>query len=308
MAERRYYRVAGHSFSVEAGEHLFALMTNYQPFRIGAEEAGETLFDLTVGSVPTEGEKTHVFTDTSDDDMPRIEVYRMATDWLFQVAMYKTADVACRLRVTEDMHLARLEMEDESTRFGIDNACMLLYAFTTAKRHTLEMHAAVVVRPGETEDLGYLFLGKSGTGKSTHACMWMDAFDDARLLNDDNPILRLLDNGEVRVYGSPWSGKTPCYINRNVRVGAIVKLTQAPHNKIRPLRLPEAYAYMLSSASGLKIVPDMMDALYDTISQLIQTVQVYGLECLPNTDAAQVCYRGVTSACPDCPQTESPAP
>ena len=161
---------------MEAGEHLFALMTNYQPFRIGAEEAGETLFDLTVGSVPTEGEKTHVFTDTSDDDMPRIEVYRMATDWLFQVAMYKTADVACRLRVTEDMHLARLEMEDESTRFGIDNACMLLYAFTTAKRHTLEMHAAVVVRPGETEDLGYLFLGKSGTGKSTHACMWMDAF------------------------------------------------------------------------------------------------------------------------------------
>ena len=300
MAERRYYNVAGHSFSVEAEEALFRLMTNYEPFLIPASEAGETLFDLTVGEVDLTGERTHVFTDTSDDDMPRIEVYRIGTDWLFQVAMYKAAEVSCRMRLTEDMHVARLQIEDSTTRFGIDNACMLLYAFTTAKRHTLEMHAAVVVRPGEKEDLGYLFLGKSGTGKSTHAIQWMQAFEDARLLNDDNPILRLLDNGEVRVYGSPWSGKTPCYINRNVRVGAIVKLTQAPHNEIRPLRLPEAYAYMLSSASGLKIVPEMMDALYDTISNLIQTVQVYGLECLPDNDAARVCYAGVTSPCPDC--------
>ena len=77
MAECRYYNVAGHSFSVEAEEELFRLMTNYEPFLIKEEESGERLFDLTVGEVDLTGEQTHVFTDTSDDDMPRIEVAPM---------------------------------------------------------------------------------------------------------------------------------------------------------------------------------------------------------------------------------------
>lgn len=283
MEKRRYYTVAGHAFSVTCNEALHALMTNYVPFL--TEPTDDTIFDLSVGEVCTDGARKHVFTDSSDDDMPRIEVNRLEEDWLIEVSMYRESPICCRMLCTSDFHKAILQLESENTRFGIDNACMLLYAFTTAKRMTLEMHAAVVVK----DELGYLFLGKSGTGKSTHAQLWMDTFDDARLLNDDNPILRMLPNGEVRVYGSPWSGKTPCYINRNVRVGSIVKLSQAKENKIRALRLPEAYAYMLSSASGLKVEPDMMDALYDTISHIIQSVQLYELDCLPNQDAARLC-------------------
>lgn len=29
-------------------------------------------------------------------------------------------------------------------------------------------------------------------------------------MNDDNPVVRVID-GEAMIYGSPWSGKTPCY-------------------------------------------------------------------------------------------------
>lgn len=265
-------------------------MSNYQPFET-KEEPEETIFDLTVGDVDLSEEKTQVFTDTSDDDMPRIEIYRIGQDRLFQVSMTKHSEICLSLRTSEDFHKASLCFATNDIRFGIDNSCMLLYAFSTAGMHTLEMHAAVIERKGH----GFLFLGHSGTGKSTHARMWLSAFDDAQLLNDDNPILRIEENGEMHVYGSPWSGKTPCYINREVPVGAIVQLAQAPHNKIWPLRLPEAYAYMLSSASGLKIEPKMMDALYDTIARVIQTVQVYKMECLPDTDAARVCEENVTN-------------
>ena len=289
MAQRRYYRVAGHLFSVTAEEFVFAQMSNYQPFET-EETTDETVFDLTVGDVDLSEEKTHVFTDTSDDDMPRIEIYRIGQDRLFQVSITKHSEICLSLRASEDFRKASLCFATNDIRFSIDNACMLLYAFSTADKHTLEMHAAVIERKGH----GFLFLGHSGTGKSTHARMWMSAFEDAKLLNDDNPVLRILENGEVHVYGSPWSGKTPCYINREVPVGAIVQLAQAPHNKIWPLRLPEAYAYMLSSASGLKIEPKMMDALYDTIARVIQTVQVYKMECLPDTDAARVCEKEIT--------------
>jgi hypothetical protein len=185
---------------------------------------------------------------------------------------------------------------------------MLLFAFRTAPLMTLEMHAAVVVR-GSLEDgavrlqdaltgyreeaKGYLFLGHSGTGKSTHARQWLAAFNDAWLLNDDNPILRVMEDGEVRVYGSPWSGKTPCYKNAYARVGGIVKLSQAPHNKMRILSLPEAYAYMLSSASGLKMDRQMADCMYESIKHVITHVKCYHLDCLPNTEAAEVAQRGM---------------
>ena len=194
----------------------------------------------------------------------------------------------------------------QDIRFCIDNALMLLFAFRTAPMMTLEMHAAVVVR-GSLEDAltgyreeakgdearGYLFLGHSGTGKSTHARQWLAAFDDAWLLNDDNPILRVMEDGEVRVYGSPWSGKTPCYKNAYARVGGIVKLSQAPHNKIRTISLPEAYAYMLSSASGLKMDRHMADCMYESIKHVITHVKCYHLDCLPNTEAAEVAQRGM---------------
>ncbi len=293
MAERRYYRVAEHLFSIEAPEEMLAPLTNYEPFRVW-NTPSEVQFSLTIGIPPLDTEeKEHVYTDTSDEEMPRIEVYRVKQNWLFCIAISRDAPVCSRMLTTPDFRQAWLEIDTPQTTFAINNAAMLLYAFSTAHLQTLEMHAAVAVRQGK----GYLFLGKSGTGKSTHARQWFKAFDDAWLLNDDNPVLRLYEQdgkSRVVVYGSPWSGKTPCYKNVSVEVGAIVKLAQAPHNEARRLRLPEAYAYMLSSASGLKVVPEVMDALYLTISRMIQTIPLYALECLPDTGAAEVCWKAVT--------------
>lgn len=241
-----------------------------------------------------------------------------------------SCEIECNEDFTQGVLYIMPDCQD--IRFCIDNALMLLFAFRTAPMMTLEMHAAVVVRgsledgagrlqdaslsaPQKSADFsgtplqdaltgyreeekgdearGYLFLGHSGTGKSTHARQWLAAFDDAWLLNDDNPILRVMEDGEVRVYGSPWSGKTPCYKNAYARVGGIVKLSQAPHNKIRTISLPEAYAYMLSSASGMKMDRHMADCMYDSIKHVITHVKCYHMECLPNVEAAEVAQRGM---------------
>ena len=241
-----------------------------------------------------------------------------AREWLFRVAMVANAPICCEMECSEAFTegVLRIASDCQDVRFCIDNALMLLFAFRTAPLMTLEMHAAVVVRPS-LEDArgtsyrtpsglqdatlqdatlqvkGYLFLGHSGTGKSTHARQWLVAFDDAWLLNDDNPILRVMEDGEVRVYGSPWSGKTPCYNNAYARVGGIVKLSQAPHNKIRTISLPEAYAYILSSASGLKMDRQMADHLHETVKHVVMNVECYHLECLPNTEAAEECWEEV---------------
>ena len=275
-------------------------MTNYEPFGITQELDTEPIFTLKVeqnGLLSMEQREVypHVFTDNSEDDMPRIEVYRsLEKEWLIRISQIATSPICCELVCDADFTRGHLHVVEDcqDVRFCIDNGLMLMYAFRTASLMTLEMHAAVVVRRGD-EAKGYLFLGHSGTGKSTHARQWLAAFEDAWLLNDDNPILRVMDNGEVYVYGSPWSGKTPCYKNESALVGGIVKLSQAPENKIQTISLPQAYAYMLSSASGLKMEQTMADNMFETIKHIITHIPCYHLACLPNEEAAKVCWAGV---------------
>ena len=297
-----YYRVAGHLFAVMCSDDaLLASFGNYEPFREKNHEA--TIFTLRIqhNGLLTQEQRAEyfpIFIDNTEDDMPRIEVYQTpnADGWLMRIAQIAHFPICCELQTDKFFIKGTLHIEAayHDLRFCVDNALMLMFAFRTVPLMTLEMHAAVVVmRETKGEELGYLFLGHSGTGKSTHAQQWLQAFPDAWLLNDDNPILRVMDNGEVWVYGSPWSGKTPCYTNAHVRVGGIIKLSQAPVNELQQLTLPQAYAYMLSSASGLKIDPLMSDQLYETIKYIITHVKCYLLNCLPNTDAAEVCFQGV---------------
>lgn len=284
-------------------------MTNYEPFSVDPKLDAELIFVLKVeqnGLLCDEQRSAyqHVFTDNSEDDMPRIEVYRsLEKDWLIRISQIATSPICCELACNGDFTHGQLYIagDCQDVRFCIDNGLMLMYAFRTAPLMTLEMHAAVVIRDvptfqssnGSNGSNGFLFLGHSGTGKSTHARQWLAAFEDAWLLNDDNPILRVMNDGQVRVYGSPWSGKTPCYKNADVPVGAIVKLSQAPHNKLETISLPQAYAYMLSSASGLKMEQTMADNMFETIKHIITHIPCYHLACLPNEEAAKVCWDGI---------------
>jgi hypothetical protein len=283
-----YFRVADHIFAIETAHDLLVCCPNYAPFLSSQQSASciQPVLTLRVSEseLPSLEGWTLLYIDRSDDDMPRIEMYRRGEEWQFRFS--QSRDGAVVGAFTCDARMKNAVLYGEPTRFAIDNTMMLLYAFSTADCRTLLFHASVIVR-GEN---GYMFLGKSGTGKSTHAEQWMKAFSDAERLNDDNPVVRVSEDGLVRVYGSPWSGKTPCYKAADAQVKALVQLAQAPENEIKLLRPTQAYPYILSSVSGLKILPQMMDRLYETIAALLESTPVYFLDCLPNTDAAEVCY------------------
>lgn len=281
-----YYQVGGHLFAIIATPEVFAQLPNYTPFEQSAVSGQQPVFSirLKAETIPSPDNWEHVYTDQSDEDIPRIEMYRRAERWLFCMSMYRESEIICAIECSSDWREVNV-YHTADVRFAIDNAAMLVYAFATAAQKTLLFHASVVMREGK----GYLFLGHSGTGKSTHSRQWLSAFADAELLNDDNPVVRINEAGEVRVYGSPWSGKTACYKNTSAPVQALVQLAQAPENHIVPLRMTQAYPYILASISGLKMLPDMMDRLYETIAQLLEYKPVYKLECLPNTDAARLC-------------------
>ena len=99
-----------------------------------------------------------------------------------------------------------LEEKEKSANFSdgyIENIC--LYRSICRQIPTLGrmlLHAAVLEYDGN----GYAFLGKSGTGKSTHTGLWLKHVPSSKIVNGDKPILQYVDPQFI-VYGTPWMGK-----------------------------------------------------------------------------------------------------
>ena len=113
-------------------------------------------------------------------------------------------------------------------------------------------------------------------------------------MNDDHPVLRVED-GTVTAYGSPWSGKTPCYKNISAPLGGIVRISRAPYNKARRLAPIQAYASLMTSCSGMTWDKDLADGRDRTLQGIVSGTPCWVMECLPDEDAAKVCMEAVTA-------------
>ncbi len=194
----------------------------------------------------------------------------------------------CMLQTDKDFKYCKCALNgDHNMRsFGLNNALMLAFAFAGSRKETLLIHASLVRHEG----YGYAFTAKSGTGKSTQVSMWLRYIKNCDLMNDDNPIIRIID-GKPYIYGSPWSGKTPCYRNVKAKLGAITQIDRASANSIEPLKPVEAFASILVSCSVMKWDKGIFNRICDTVTHIIETTHIYILHCLPNKEAAEVCHK-----------------
>ena len=220
---KRVYQVAGHRFAIVMPDNHLAWneMKSYELFL--TENDSDLVFTAEmIDTMPDTSGKQKVTVSCEGPDMPRIELYEWQGQWLLEAAPLLEAPVRVCLITDKGFCNARFRMLG-SMRFSLNTVVMLMFAFATASKDTLLMQSSVTVK----DEKAFLFLGKSGTGKSTHSQLWINNIDGCELLNDDNPVLRVMDDGSVRVFGSPWSGKTPCYRNLDYPVSAIVDLHQA---------------------------------------------------------------------------------
>jgi hypothetical protein len=154
----------------------------------------------------------------------------------------------------------------------------------TARDKMSFVHSSAIVYNGRA----VLFLGESGTGKSTHASLWLDNVSGSHILNDDSPVLSTA-SGMPIVYGSPWSGKRPFHIQRHFPLAAVVRLSQAPQNAMRRLSIPAAFAALQPSLPPALMQDERYaDLLIGIISDTISAVPSYHLACLPDDEAARL--------------------
>ena len=283
-----YYRVGGHLFLVceDTKIHHEKLMPSIQPFAAAHTEE-DPVFTLHIQlsatlPIPSEG-----LIGTFDCGGCLHDVYDLRGEGYCIVFHHINGDT-CGLLCTDKngqegiVHLMNTPLSHQ--QFVLGNATMIAYAYATADKKTVLMHASVVSLEGR----GYLMTAPSGTGKSTHTRLWRQCFDQCELVNDDNPVVRI-EQGKAIVYGSPWSGKTPCYRNVCHPVGAYVRLFQEPENNIHPYQPLEAYAMLLPAMSSMVWDKRMQTGVSKTVAEMVRLNPMYRLGCRPDEAAARLC-------------------
>ena len=272
----------------ESPYNSMRLIPSFEPFRCHHEKDEPLFFQLTIDDKlkprpKAERERIGAF-DTGNGDT----IVDLLSDGGYQYIIKDINGNECCLLITnKDFSNCKCALNGHYNMrsFGLNNALMLIFAFAGSLEKALLIHASLVRCKG----YGYAFIAKSGTGKSTQVSMWLRNIPDCDLMNDDNPIIRIKDDG-VFIYGSPWSGKTPCYRQVKAPLGAITRIDRAPENSIEKLPPIEAFASLLPACSSMKWDKDIFNSICNNVSKLVETTGIYTLHCLPNAEAAKVCH------------------
>ena len=281
------YLIAGHRIRVEGDRLVAAIgaLTGFTPFKVEAD--GEPLCRFIVSAAETPAFKEILYTNEIDGIVSYFGYYNGG--FLFVMAPPEGEMLELWLDKSKQVASFKGNYNLRLLRF----ACWIAYGVATAPFKTVAIHTSTIV----CQSKAILFLGESGTGKSTHTRLWRKNIQGAVLLNDDSPILRIID-GEPWIYGSPWSGKTPCYKNESYPLAACVRLSQAPFNKIERLNVAQGYGALHPSCPpDFAYSDELYDYISDTLSSLLSVVPVYHLACLPDADAAHLSHDTIFGVC-----------
>lgn len=291
----RYYKLADLYIClifVTKPESTMRLIPSFEPFVVEKPaERTPIVLKLTIDDQlkvvdPKRRKRVRAF-DTGNGDT----IVDMVDDGGYQFIVKNIKKEDCSLLVANrdfsDCHCA-LRGNYNMRSFGLNSVLMMAFAFASSYYDALLIHASLVRQHG----WGYPFIAKSGTGKSTQVSMWLRFLPDCDLMNDDNPIIRVID-GVPYIYGSPWSGKTPCYRNVKAKLGAIVRIDRAKVNSVEKLSPLEGFASALPSCSSMKWDKVIFNNNCNTLTKVLETTSTYILHCLPNREAAELCNKTI---------------
>lgn len=265
------------------------LLPSFAPFTTETSE-GNLLLTMIIDQawVPEDTVKHIKVCDTGNGD---ILVEKTADEgYSFVIRNLRGEDCAI-MQSSQDFTMCRCKVfgeREEQHCFGLNNAMMMAYAFAGAVHNTLLVHASVVRHEG----MGYAFIAKSGTGKSTQTQNWLKTIPNCDLMNDDNPVVRTV-NGEVWIYGSPWSGKTPCYRQEKAPLGALTKIIRDADNFVMRMQPILAFNALLSSCSVMNWDKTTYRGICDTVKKVVEICGVYALHCTKDPESAVICQRQI---------------
>lgn len=288
--------IADHIFELAMGAMCrpVPLPRNFRPFVTTAD--GESLFRVRLDAEvePRSDEPLQTFDYDLQDGNCTLRIYD--EEYRLTIRSADEATIVCPFVLEGEVaeYYTNLFAEGHKPNSVMfDHALCFAFSFATLPHKTLLLHSSVVVKDGRA----VMCLGESGTGKSTHTRLWLENVEATERLNDDGPVVRVGADGKVLVYGSPWSGKGAVYKAECYPIGGILRLSQAPENRISKLPRIAAFGALLpSTLPTLQKEERTLDHICGALSEIIVAVPLYALACLPNAEAAYLSYETIFAA------------
>lgn len=150
------------------------------------------------------------------------------------------------------------------------------------------LHAAVL----SYEGAGYAFLGRSGTGKSTHTGLWLKHLENVSIVNGDKPILECVDKTFI-AHGTPWMGKEGLGEKTSVPLKGLCFLEQSEENSVIKLTPAEAASRIFSQILFPEDEANVTKTL-ELTDILVTETPCYLLKCTISEEAVQTSYEALT--------------
>jgi kynurenine formamidase len=183
------------------------------------------------------------------------------------------------------------EQDERAQEFSIEcvnSALRRIFIMSVAQKGGICLHASTIRWNGGA----ICFSAGSGTGKTTHTNLWREVIPGVEVLNGDKGYV-LFKEGTAYFYSAPWCGTSGECMNTAAPVKAVVFLEQAKENAIERMGVPEAFMRLTARC----FLPSWDKSLYlnaiDAAESLAGAIDCYHLRCLPDREAARVCYHGV---------------
>ncbi len=147
------------------------------------------------------------------------------------------------------------------------------------------IHSAAIEVDGEA----YVFLAKSGVGKSTHIRLWREALGGkVGIVNGDKPMFSFVGD-RLYVHGAPWRGKEGWGRNISVPVKALCLLGRGEENEIHRASDGEVVSKLFHQVLLPREEGELRDFM-NLVNRIIKEVPIYSLKCNISTDAALLAY------------------
>jgi len=176
-----------------------------------------------------------------------------------------------------DLSGRRLALASRAARFSgvrseydLDSLLRILLSVLLLERRGCLLHAATVERAGRA----YIFMGRSGAGKSTVASL----APAGSVFTDEISLLRR-DEGGWRAYGTPFWGEFRADgQNRSAPLAGICALAQARRDRLERIPPKQALAALLANTLFFAPGRQPREQLLAILAGLAQSAPVYRLE------------------------------
>lgn len=280
--------IAGHGLVIDGS---IPLSENYEPFKADLSDNCPIISTVSLGDVLfpygaccneksslDEAEELIISKDSDGGYNARVKVRATGKEFFLHATS-----------AWDNITLSRNCVSDDCPLSVIDKFIMVVFIYASAPYGIVLLHASCI----KLGSGAAAFIGHSGAGKSTHSRLWLAHIEGAELLNDDQPAVRVKDEKEIIIYGTPWSGKTYCYKSDSAVLKGIVRMKQAPYNKIIPLDPVYLLRELLSSCSMMKSDAVTFKFITATLARIASQVSGYVLENKPDKEAVLLSYDNV---------------